>query len=510
MIRVRFAPSPTGYLHIGSLRTFFFNWLFARKNKGKLILRIEDTDQKRYVEGAIENMLETLEKIGLDWDEGPKRVIKKKGKSQIIKIIEKGKYGPYFQSKRILLYQNLAQKMVENGWAYYCFCSEKILEEMRKEQIAKKLPPRYDRRCRYLTEDEIKRNFKKGLPYVIRLKVPEEGKIKFKDIIYGEIEFDLKNIDDQVLLKSDGWPTYHLANVVDDHLMKITHVIRGEEWLPSVPKHLLIYKAFNWEPPKFAHVPLILNEDRSKLSKRQGDVAVEDYLAKGYLKEAILNFIVLLGWNPDSDQEIFTLKELIRQFSLEKIQKTGAVFNRQKLDWLNGYYIRKMKIKELTEKCIPYLIAAGLIEKVSKFLYKIKQTKEIIDFKKLKKIVALEKERLVRLDEIGEKTKFFFVDKLEYNPQILIWKKSDLNKTRECLNLVKDHLSKLSPNKFTLKNIQEVLNKLAKIKGTGDIFWPFRVALTGLEGSPPPAEIAEILGKEKTLKRVEEALKKLC
>ncbi len=500
MIRVRFAPSPTGFLHIGSLRTYLYNWLFARKNKGELVLRIEDTDIKRKIPGAVENLIKILKVIGLDWDRGP-----------------------YFQSKRLKIYQRFAKKLVDKGFAYYCFCSKEELEKMKKEQQAKKLPPLYDERCRKLTKDEIEKRLKDKIPYVIRLKVPEEGIIKFKDLIRGEIKFDLKYVDDQVLLKSDGYPTYHLAVVVDDHLMKITHVIRGEEWIPSVPKHLLIYQAFNWQPPKFLHLPLILNPDRSKLSKRKSDVAVESYLNKGYLPEAILNFIALLGWNPGTNQEIFSLKELIREFSLEKIQKSGAIFNLEKLDWMNGWYIRRMSVDELTKRCIPYLIQSGLIESIQNKKSKIKNKKYILKIKKFKivktgeiigltwlnKVVRLEHERMKKLADLSELADFFFKDKLDYSPKILAWKKMTKKEIINNLNLIKNELEKLPKKSFKKLKIHALLDKLSKKYGTGQIFWPFRVSLTGKKASPPPAEIAEILGKEKTIKRIDRAIRLL-
>ncbi len=513
-IRVRFAPSPTGFLHIGSLRTALYNFLFTKKNKGKFILRIEDTDVKRKVPGAIENLMKTLQVMGLNWDEGPficLRSVKIKNKKSKIRnkkefiIGQKGRYGPYFQSQRLNLYRNLAQKLVNNGYAYYCFCSKKDLEKMRQEQIVKKMPPMYDERCRKLSKKEVEEKIKQKIPYVIRLRVPEEGSVKFHDLIRGEMGFDFKNIDDQILLKSDGYPTYHLAVVVDDHFMRITHIIRGEEWLPSVPKHLLIYQAFGWQPPKFAHLPLILNPDHSKLSKRESDVAVEDYLNQGYLPEAILNFVSFLGWNPGDNREIFSLKELIKEFSLEKIQKAGAIFNREKLDWMNGYYIRKMKIGELTKKCLPYLIQNGLI-KSKIFNFQIYKTGEIVNFNWLKKIVTLEQERMKKLSDLPKLANFFFQDKLEYNPQTLLWEKTTKEEAVNNLNLIKDKLKKLSDKTFKRANIQALLDKLAKEQGTGQIFWPFRVALSGKEASPPPSEISEILGKQKTIKRVKEAV----
>ncbi|MDD4996036.1 MAG: glutamate--tRNA ligase [Patescibacteria group bacterium] len=469
-IKVRFAPSPTGYLHIGGLRTYLYNWLFAKKNKGEIILRIEDTDRQRYVEGATESLIETLKKIGLPWDKGP-----------------------FIQSQKMGNYQGLAQKLVDDGHAYYCFCSPDILEKMKQKQIADKLAPRYDRRCRNLNEEEISLRLRSGQPYVIRLKVPNQGSIKFRDLIRNDVEFDLKNIDDQILLKSDGWPTYHLANVVDDHFMGITHVIRGEEWLSSTPKHILIYRAFNWSIPEFAHLPLLLNPDHSKLSKRQGDVAAEDYLAQGYLSKTLINFLALLGWNPGNNQEIFNLKQLIKEFSLEKIQKSGAIFNREKLDWLNGYYLRQMPINKLVKLCIPYLNQLGFP----------------INRKKIKKIIFLEQERLKRLNQIGDLANFFFLDDLEYEPGLLFWGKTSSKETEDNLIKIKFLLKKIPCFQFKAKIILKKLNILAKEKGTGEIFWPLRVCLSGQKSSPPPEAMAEIMGQEKTLKRIDLAINKI-
>ncbi len=472
-IRVRFAPSPTGSLHIGGLRTYLYNWLFARQNKGKVILRIEDTDQQRYIEGSDYYLINTLKQVNLPWDEGP-----------------------FFQSHKIGSYRSLAQKLVDHDKAYYCFCTSEQLEKTRQEQIAKKMPPQYNRHCRNLTEKQIKEKLKSSKSYVIRLKVPEKGTIKFKDLIRGSVEFDLKTIDDQILLKSDRWPTYHLANVVDDHAMNITHVIRGEEWLPSIPKHILLYQAFKWPVPEFAHVPLLLNPDHSKLSKRQNDVAVEDYLAQGYLPQTLINFLALLGWNPGTEQEIFKLKQLIKEFSINRIQKSGAIFNRKKLDWLNGHYIRQTSLKGLTKLCLPYLIQAGLIKKGD------------YNLKKVKKIIFLEQQRLKRLDQIGELTSFFF-KKIEYNPELLLWKKTTLLEVKEILKQVKDLLNKIPSSSFKSKKILKNLSTLAKEKGTGQVFWPLRACLSGKKASPPPENIAEILGKEETLQRIDQAIRKL-
>lgn len=500
MIRVRFAPSPTGYLHIGSLRTFLFNYLFARHSKGKMILRIEDTDQKRSIPGAIESLIKTLAQMGLDWDEGP--YLDKNN------LKEKGKYGPYIQTKRLDVYKNFAQKLIDEDRAYYCFCSEADLEHMRQEQIAKKLPPMYDERCRHLSKDELTKKIQNNQPYVVRLKIPEEGMVKINDLIRGEIQFNYRNVDDPILLKSDGLPTYHLANVVDDHLMQITHILRAEEWVSSLPKHIFLYQSLGWPTPQFAHLPLVLNPDRSKLSKRQGDVAVEDYLAKGYMPEALINFIALLGWNPGNDQEIFSLKQLIKEFSIEKLQKAGAVFNVDKLDWLNGLYIRQLDNKTLTVLCLPYLINNGFVQKNGQQLV-IKKTNEIISMNWLGKIIKLEQERLKKLNEISDKTKFFFTNQLDYEASILVWKKSDPIKTKDNLQMIYDELKNLSAQKFTAPIIQVLLDRLGQNRGVGDVFWPFRVALTGMESSPPPAEIAEIVGLKKTLERLKVALDKL-
>ncbi|MDA2936582.1 glutamate--tRNA ligase [Patescibacteria group bacterium AH-259-L05] len=482
-VKVRFAPSPTGYLHIGGLRTYLYNWLFAKKHKGKVVLRIEDTDRDRKISGATENIMSTLKRIDLPWDEGP-----------------------FFQSQKVGDYQNFAQKLIGNGNAYYCFCTSERLEKIRQEQRKNKLPPMYDGLCRVLPDKEVDKKLKSGSPYVVRLKVPAEGTVSFDDEIHGTITVDLKTVDDQILLKSDGWPTYHLANVVDDHVMEITHVIRGEEWLPSVPKHILIYQAFSWDIPTFIHLPLLLNRNKSKLSKRQGDIAVEDYLGKGYLPHALINFLALLGWNPDTDKEIFTLKELISEFSLDQIQKTSAIFNSRKLDWLNGHYIRNINIKKLTKMCIPYLIKSGLI-KPKKIKYRIVKTHTTVSFKWLKKIVALEQKRMKRLDQIGDLTEFFFLDTLEYDPHILIWKKMTIDQVKNNLIQIHKILKRISRWRFHVKKIISALHQLAKKQGTGETFWPLRVSLSGRKASPPPEELAAILGKKQVLKRVKQAIR---
>jgi len=472
MIRVRFAPSPTGFLHIGGLRTCFYNYLYAKQNKGKFILRIEDTDRQRMAPKAVENLIRTLKIMGLDWSE------------------------LYAQSERLEIYQKYSQELLDKGYAYCCFCSTSELKEMREKQIAQKIAPQYDGRCRKLSEKEIATKIKNGQSYVIRLKIPKEDKGEFFDVIRGRIQIDLKNIDDQVLLKSDKWPTYHLANVVDDHLMEITHVIRGEEWLPSTIKHILLYQFFGWKPPKFVHLPLLLNPDKSKLSKRQGDVAVEDYLNQGYLPEALLNFISLLGWNPGNDKEIFSKEELIKDFSLKRIQKAGAIFNTEKLDWLNGYYIRQMPIDELTQKCIPYLEQSGIMNKIKN-----------LDW--LKKVISLEQERMKKLNDIVDLGSYFWADDLKYDSQILIWKDTPQTEIKDNLIKLEKILNKIPEKEFNSANINAKVLAWVPEKGRGSIFWPWRVALSGLKASPPPNDIAEILGKTKTLERIKFAIDKL-
>ena len=503
-IKTRFAPSPTGALHVGSLRTALYNYLFAKHNKGDFILRIEDTDKARFIEGSIENLVKILNLTGLKYSEG---VFMENSE----KIVQKGDFGQYIQSERLEIYRKYVDELIKNDYAYFCFCSQERLGEMRKDQQAKKIAPMYDGKCRGLDKKEIQNLLDKNTPYVVRLKVPKEGFIEFKDLIYGKIKIENKIIDDQVLMKSDGYPTYHLANVVDDHLMEISHIIRGEEWLPSTPKHILLYKAFGWEIPEFAHLPLLLNPDKSKLSKRQGDVAVEDYLKKGYLPEALLNFILLLGWNPKTEEEIFSLEEMIKRFDLSGVNKTGAIFNTEKLDWINGSYIRCMSLEELTKLCVPYLEEAGLIEKVVSSKYQVLSTGEEVDFEYLKKVVALEQERMKKISEIGELVKFVFVDKLEYNKDLLIWKKMSFEEVKNNLELVYRELEKINEKDFEKNNLEKVLRDLMEREGikTGELLWPLRVALTGLKGSPGPFEVGEVLGKERVLGRIREGIELL-
>ncbi len=513
-IRTRFAPSPTGALHVGSLRTALYNYLFAKHNKGDFILRIEDTDKARFVEGSIESLIKTLNLTGLKYNEGVFRAEALAPSNKALtpdKNAQKGDFGPYVQSERLDIYRKYVDELIKNDYAYFCFCSQERLGEMRKEQQAKKIAPMYDGRCRGLSKENSP--FQKGGKgdFVVRLKTPKEGFTEFKDLIYGKIKIENKIIDDQVLMKSDGYPTYHLANVVDDHLMEISHIIRGEEWLPSTPKHILLYKAFGWEAPEFAHLPLLLNPDKSKLSKRQGDVAVEDYLKKGYLPEALLNFILLLGWNPKTEEEIFSLDEMIKRFDLSGVNKTGAIFNTEKLDWINGAYIREMDLGNLTELCVPYLEEAGLIKKVVSSKYQVLSTNDEVSFEYLKKVVSLEQERMKKLSEIGELVEFVFVNKLEYEKDLLIWKKMNFEEVKNNLELAYNELEKIEEKDFEKNNLEKILRDLMEREGikTGELLWPLRVALTGLKGSPGPFEVGEVLGKEKVLGRIREGIEKM-
>jgi glutamyl-tRNA synthetase len=485
--RVRFAPSPTGSMHIGNVRNALYDFLFAKKNNGEFLLRIEDTDQDRYAPGSIEQIYEVLKWLGLDW------------------------HGePIIQSTRLELYKKNAEELVKNGHAYYCFCSKERLEEVRKDQEAKKLPSCYDRHCRNLSEEEIANNLESRTPFVIRLKVPESGIIEFEDVIKGKVSFDLKTIDDQVLLKSDGFPTYHLASVTDDNEMKISHVIRSEEWLPSTPKHLLLYKFFGWEPPRFVHLPMILGSDKSKLSKRHGATSVAEFKEQGYLPEALINFIAFLGWNPGDEREIFSLDELVDAFSLDKVHKAPAVFNMEKLDWLNGHYIRQKSLDELARLCLPYLEKAKLIKPTGED-YNLIDNNETVNLDYIKSAIALEQERMKKLSEVADLTKFFFQNELDYPAELLIWKKSNLEEAAVNLKALNEFLSGLTEANFTKEILETKVKQFIQTeqKGIGDFLWPLRVALTGEKASPGPFEVAHVLGQEKTLKRINDAINKI-
>lgn len=489
-IRTRFAPSPTGLLHIGGLRTALYAFLFARKYNGQFILRIEDTDKQRQIDGALENIITVLRDAGLDYQEGP---IKTNSK-----IYEIGGYGPYTQSKRIDLYTKTAEDLVKKNAAYYCFCTSKRLEEMRKKQIAQKQIPRYDKKCRDLSPQDIKEKMQAKIPHVIRMSVPKDGTTSWHDKVRGKVSFEHVNIDDQVLLKSDGFPTYHLAVVVDDHMMQITHVFRGEEWLSSTPKHLLLYKALNWNPPVFVHLPLIVDTDRKKLSKRKGDLSVSSFYSKGYLMRSLINFVALLGWNPKSTEEIFTKEELVTAFSIEKINKAAAVFDIKRLNWLNSQYIKSMNDHEFTERC-------------THFLKQKKIDISSIDFDDLSKVLHLDKMRIEKLEDVGTETDFFFESTLTFSKNLLRWKGMTFEDIKHMLEISLGEFSSIQNSKFKSNEIENIFFSRIKKDNlkTGEILWPLRVSLTGKKNSPGPFESAEILGKKRSLERVQDAINKL-
>lgn len=483
-VRVRFAPSPTGYLHIGGLRTALYDYLFAKNKGGKYILRIEDTDQSRYVDGAIENLINSLLWAGVIHDEG---VFIEDGK-----IVQKGEYGPYIQSERLDIYKKYIDELLEKGHAYYCFCDKDRLEKIREEQKEKGLMLGYDGHCRDISMEEAKRRIESGEKYVIRLKLPKDRDIVFNDLIRGKITINTKDLDDQVLIKSDGFPTYHFAVVVDDHLMKITHIVRGEEWLPSAPKHAYLYEAFGWEAPEFVHLPTVLNKEKKKLSKRHGDVSVEDFRAKGYLPEGLVNYLALVGWSPEKNQEFFTMEELIEQFSFERVSNTGGVFDKDKLDWVNGHYIRNAEVDEITKLAIPHLLNAGYIND--------DDIKNRYDWIKL--IVSTLQERISYVAEIVEKAHFYFDNEIKpENEDVVEMLKGE--QVPLLFEAFREELSQIEEidEEFS-KTIMKKIQKKTGVKGK-NLFMPIRSALSGQLHGPDLDKIILILGKQNILARIE-------
>ena len=482
-IRTRFAPSPTGLPHVGNIRTALFAWLFARHNGGTFVVRIEDTDVERKVAGAVEAILDGLKWLGLDWDEGPE---------------VGGQYGPYFQSQRLELYHEAAERLVAQGNAYKCYCSPERLGAMRAEQTRRKQPPGYDRLCRDLTENECKQKESEGVVPVVRFKIPLGGQTRVNDLIRGEVVFEHSTLDDLVLLKSDGYPTYHLANVVDDHKMEISHVIRAEEWLSSTPRHVLLYQALGYEPPQFAHLPMILGTDRSKLSKRHGAVSVTEYREQGYLPEAMVNFLALLGWSLDDKTEIMTRQQLIDSFSLERVSKTAAIFNLEKLTWMNGVYIRNLNPDDFSRRALPFL-EKGLPP----------QVKRPLSADYVRRVMPLIQERAKTLTEVAGLTEFMFTDELEYDTNLLITKDMSMASVSHTLEVARERLLKLEA--FNCESLEVSLRPLAAELGlkTGQLFGTLRTATTGRTAAPPLFQTMEVLGKEQCLQRIEVALDKL-
>lgn len=486
-IKTRFAPSPTGYLHIGSLRTVLYNYLYARQKWGQFILRVEDTDRTRLVEDSIVNMLQILEKFGMTPDEGPNSDL--------------GNW-PYIQSERLDIYQKYIKELIEKGQAYYCFCTPERLTALREEQKSLKLPTKYDQNCRFLSEEEIQEKLDAGEKYTVRLKVPKNINIEFIDAVKWKISVPSKDVDDQVLLKTDGFPTYHFAVVVDDYLMKVTDIIRWDEWIPSTPKHVLIYKAFGWEIPRISHIPPLIWANKKKLSKRDWDVAVEQYLEKGYLIEAIINYLALLGWNPKTTEEFFTMPELIERFDLAAVHKAWAFFDVERLDFFNAHYLKNMDSSELYEKLKKYLSIydKDFLEKISTFSDKYN-----------KKILSELSTKIKKFDELKDLTTYFYwennfpTDELILNPKMKLENSEDVKKA---LNITLDILNNENFESIDdLKNIFIVKIKEAWMKNW-QVLWPTRCTLSWEKFSPGAFEMIFILGKEKSINRIEKYLNK--
>ena len=482
MIKTRFAPSPTGKPHVGNIRTAIFNYLHTKSKDGKFILRIEDTDRERFIPGAVSYIEESLRWLGLAWDNEEK----------------------IHQSKRLKIYQKYADRLLEEGKAYKCFCSKERLTNLRQEQEKQKLPPGYDACCRKLTVGDIQKLEKEGKIPVVRFKVPENPKeVVWDDTIHGKVSIRTDIQEDFIIMKSDGYPTYHFANIIDDHLMEISTVIRGEEWIPSTPKHILLYMSFGWQPPKFAHMPLIVGPDRKKLSKRHGDTAIMDYKENGYLADAIVNFLALLGWNDGTTQELFAREELIKKFDLKRVGKSPAVFDIERLNWINGEKIRAMSIEDL-------------MKEVENFNAEFLKGK---DAKLAERALTVMQTRMVTLKDFTENSNFFF-EGVKYDPKLLIFGKSTRENTLKGLKSVLKALSSSSvipdsslviPAEAGIQSYNKILLSVVEAENlsNGDIFWPVRVALSGQERSPSPNEIMWALGKAASEKRIEAAIKSL-
>lgn len=462
-IRVRLAPSPTGFLHIGTARTGLFNFLFAKKNKGKFILRIENTDRERSKPEYEKDIIENLKWLGIEWDEGPFR-----------------------QSDRPEIYRSYLKKIIENGHAYYCFCSAEELEAIKQEQMSRGETPRYSGKCATLSKEEVQKRLSQGKAAVIRFRTAKK-KIVFDDLIRGPVEFDSALFGDFVIAKDLSSPLYNFAVTIDDHEMQITHVIRGEDHISNTPRQILIQEVLGLTKPRYAHLPLILGADRSKMSKRYGDVSVLEYRKQGYLPQALINFMALLGWNPGTDKEIFSMNDFIKEFSIERVQKAGAIFNIQRLNFINGFYIRQKSLDELLDLSLPYLPQVG--ESRSK----------------LKEILSLYQERLKKLSELPDLIGFFFEEKLNYPKDLLRWKNMNDEEIKNVLNILENVLSQIKDGDFTKEELEKILMEVVRGDDRGKLLWPLRVALTGQKASAGPFEIASVLGKEKTLARIKQA-----
>jgi glutamyl-tRNA synthetase len=483
-VRVRFAPSPTGEPHIGNIRSAIFDWLFARHNGGDFIIRIEDTDQARKVEGSVEMMLDSLRWLGVDWDEGPDIG---------------GDYGPYYQSERLAHYQKATETLLSNGNAYRCFCSSERLAALRKQQQEDEAEVTgYDGLCRTLSDGEVQDRLNSGETTVVRFRMPDDGVTEGLDAIHGSVRFENRLSDDFVIIKSDGFPTYHLASVVDDHLMEISHVTRAIEWLSSLPRHLQLYRALNWEPPEFAHLPLVLATDRTKLSKRHGATSVLECREMGMLPSAMMNYLTLLGWSLDDKTEIFSSDELIEHFSLDRVSKSDAVFDIEKLNWMNGVHIRDSAPEDLADALVGYWNQ-----------YPASEFPSPPDKDFALKVIPLVHERMKTLTDAAPLLPFFFQDRISYESEELIQKGMDVEGTRVALTAVADGLSTLDP--FDTESVEGLLRPMAKELNVkvGQLLGALRVATTGLKVSPPIFETIEALGREKAVNSIKDAITRL-
>lgn len=489
-VRVRFAPSPTGYVHVGSLRTALYNYLFAKKHGGSYALRIEDTDRTRLVDDAIDNLVNAFDWANIMHDEGP---FFKDGK-----LVEVGEYGPYIQSERLDLYRPYVDQLLESGHAYYCFCTKERLDEVRESNKAKGIFAGYDGHCRELPVEDAKKRIEAGESYVVRLKMPKDRELVFEDLVRGTVKMNTADSDDQVLLKADGFPTYHMAVVVDDHLMGITHMIRGEEWLPSTPKQIMLYEALGWEMPKIVHLSNILNTEKKKLSKRHDSVAVEDFKQKGYLPEALINFLALVGWSPEGEDEIMTLEEMTQKFSFERVSKSGGVFDVQKLNWMNNQYIRNADEDRLANLAMPYLIEAGYFDADGVEGH----------FEWVKRIVQLVKEHLEYMAQVTDHFPLFIGETVEVEDEAK--EMIELDHVAHMIEVMTDKMAEAeSFEAADIKAIFKLVQKETGYKGK-NLFMPSRIAVTGQMHGPDLMETIAILGKETTIKRMNYVKDKYC
>lgn len=550
--RVRIAPSPTGFLHVGTARTALYNYLFAKQNQGDFVLRVEDTDEKRSKEKYEKDVLRHLGWLGLNWDEGPKdaddrgdKTAENRGKSADeadLRLSASNKknnsffnqrksasnYGPYRQSKRTEIYKEYIEKLLKQGKAFYCFHQKRRKardEEYRLTQdeekginADKKKKDNGDNEgsrvhwCEHkeLSKKEVQKRLEAGEEYVIRFDTPEGETVTYQDKIHGEVSYKTEELGDFSLAKSKTEPLYNLACVVDDYEMKISHVIRGEDHIPNTPKQILLYRALDLEAPQFAHLPLILGEDEKKLSKRHGSTSVKEYKNEGYLPEALVNFMALLGWHPKSDEEIFSLEELEEKFSLDRVRPTGAIFNQEKLEWFNKQHLKRADEERVARLSADYLEKEGFLERKGEEEVYLPKRDLKVDWKWLEKVVALEQKRAAKLKEIPRLVDFFFKDSIEYESKLLVWKDFSRQEIKKALRKAKTTLEGISAADFEKDNLEEILIEKANTYDDRGLFlWPLRVALTGKEGSPGPFAVAELLGKEECEKRVEAAIEKM-